>query len=271
MNIKFSFTDKVALITGSAGGIGKAIASAFSQAGAKVIVADYNEKLGKETAKEISANTGNLVEFMFVNVIEQSSTDEVVKNVIEKFGDLDILVNNAGVSGRISGNPLTGTDDSDFDNTYNVNVKGLYHMCKSVYDIFKNKKSGKIINMASVAGHSTNIALVHYSVSKAAAISFTKNLALELGSSLVNVNAVCPGYVYTDIYKNAADQFKAKVPAYKELSGLEICESIANTNCAMKRLQTGEDIANAVMFLSSDEARNITGEILDVAGGFKLY
>lgn len=271
MNVKFDFKDKIVIVTGSAGGIGKAIATSFSKAGAKVIVADYNEKAGKKAAEEIFAETGKLVEFMYVNVVEQSSTDKIVKSVMERYGDIDILVNNAGVSGKISGNPLTGTDDSDFDNTYNVNVKGLYHMCKSVYDLFKSKKSGKIINVASVAGHSTNIGLIHYSVSKAAAISFTRNLALELGPSLVNVNCVCPGYVYTDIYKNAADQFRAKVPAYKDLSGLEICKSIAKTNCAMQRLQTGEDIANAVMFLSSDEAKNITGEILDVAGGFKLY
>lgn len=271
MNIKFDFSGKTVIVTGSAGGIGKAIASSFSESGAKVIIADYNEKLGKETAKEISAKTGNHAEFIYVDVTKQSSADALVNEVMDRHKDIDILVNNAGVSGKISGNPLTGTEDSDFDSTYNVNVKGLYHMCKSIYDIFKNKKSGKIVNMASVAGHSTNLALVHYSVSKAAAITFTRNLALELGPSLVNVNCVCPGYVYTDIYKNAADQFRAKVPAYKDLSGLEICESIAKTNCAMKRLQTGEDIAKAVMFLSSDEAGNITGEILDVAGGFKLY
>lgn len=271
MNIKFDFTDKIVIVTGGGGGIGKAIAREYNKAGAKVVIADYNEKLGTEAASEISAETGNSAEFIFVDVTKQSLADAVVAKTLEKFGDIDILVNNAGVSGKISGNPLTGIDDSDFDSTYSVNVKGLFHMCKSVYNLFKNKKSGKIINIASVAGHSTNLPLLHYSASKAAAITFTRNLALELGPDHVNVNCVCPGYVYTDIYENASQQFREKIPAYKDLSGLEICEAIANNNCAMKRLQSAEDIAYGVMFLSSDEAKNITGEILDVASGFKLY
>lgn len=267
--IKFDFSGSTVLVTGGAGGIGKGIALGFGRAGANVVIGDMKKEDGLATAAEIDQAGGHGL-FVELNVADQDSVNAYVQAALDKFGSIDVLVNSAGVSNRIFGDPFTDLVDEDFDRTYSVNVKGMVHTARSVYDMFRNRGSGRIINVCSVVGHSTNPLNVPYAVSKAAALNLTMNLAKELGPFQVTVNALCPGYVYTPMYENAAPAMIAKLPNLKGCSGKEMVAFFAKSNCAMKVEQTTEDMANGALFLASDGARNITGLVLDVAGGYKI-
>jgi len=269
MRIQFNFRGTVVAVTGASGGIGKAIAMEFARAGASVLVGDIKEVEGQAAVAEMQA-LGAQAMFVRTDVLDQKSTDDFIQTAICQFGALDVLVNGAGASGRFAGMPLTRTEDKDFDIAYGVNLKGIYHTIKSGYNYFVGRKEGKIINVTSVVGHSTNPALPHYAASKAAAINFTLTMAKELGPHNIKVNSVCPGYIYTPMYEMAADDMRVVFPAFADLSGEEIVSEFAKANCALGRPQTLEDLANAVMYLASEAGDNITGVVLDVAGGYKL-
>lgn len=267
--VKFDFSGSTVLVTGAAGGLGRAAAIGFGRAGANVVVGDMKKEAGLETVALIEKAGGKAV-FQEVNVTDQQSVAEFVNAGIDAYGTIDILVNCAGVANRVFGNPFTELQIEDFDRTYAVNVKGMVNTCQAVYDLFRNRGSGRIINICSTVGHSTNLLTVPYAVSKAAALNLTLNLAKELGPFGVTVNAVCPGYIYTDIYENAKDAFVAKVPSLAGMTGKEMVDSFAKGSCATQKVQTAEDVANGIMFLASDIAEAITGQWLDVAGGYKL-
>lgn len=268
-HISFNFSGATVLVTGGAGGIGKGIALGFGAAGANVVVGDMKKEDGLATVAEIDAAGGHGL-FVELNVTSQASVDAFVRTAIDTFGSVDVLVNSAGVSNRIFGNPFTDLVDEDFDRTYSVNVSGIVHTVRAVYDLFRTKGAGRIINVCSVVGHSTNPLTVPYAASKAAALNLTVNLAKEMGPYQVTVNALCPGYVYTPMYENAAPAMTAKLPSLAGFSGKELVAHFSKLNCAMQCEQTTEDIANGALFLASDGAKHITGLVLDVAGGYKL-
>jgi meso-butanediol dehydrogenase/(S,S)-butanediol dehydrogenase/diacetyl reductase len=267
--VKFNFAGSTVLVTGAAGGIGKGIALGFGAAGANVVVGDMKKEDGLATVAEIEKLGGRAI-FVELNVTDQEAVNAFVRKAVDTYGGVDVLVNSAGVANRVFGDPFTDLLDEDFSRTYEVNVKGMVHTCRAVYDMFRSKGAGRIINVCSVVGHSTNLLNVPYACSKAAALNLTMNLAKELGPSGVTVNALCPGYVYTPMYENAAPAMIAKMPALTGRTGKELVEYFATLNCAMKREQTPEDMANGAMFLASDGAKNITGLVLDVAGGYKI-
>ena len=270
MNISFNFTDHVIVITGGASGIGKDVAIQFAKRGAKVVVGDINEADALKVIDEIKQSSGEAL-FVRTDVTDTASAKNLIDTALNTYGSIHALVNVAGGADRRSGMPLTGTSVKDFDDTYALNVKGLYNTCVAVYDYFKDKGTGRIINFSSVVGHSTNPQIIHYSTAKAAGMRFTLNLAAELGPYHVTVNSICPGIVYTPLYDKGAAEMGEKWPElYGGKTGKEIVQMFAENVCAMKRPQTTEDVANAVMFLASDAAENITGQILDVAGGYKL-
>ncbi len=268
-SIKFDFSGQTVIVTGASGGIGKGIAKGFAVAGANVVIADMNAEMGNETAKEF-VDAGCKAIFLKVDVTNQESVDELVNKTLETFGKLDILVNGAGVAAKVFGDPFTDLIEEDFIRTYNVNVLGVVHACRSVFPIFTDQMSGKIINIASVVGHSTNPMNVPYAVSKAGVLNLTMNLAKEMGKYNVNVNAVCPGYVLTPMYEKCAPAMIEKLPAMKGKSAAELVQYFSEQNCALRRPQTVEDLANGVLFLASDGAKEITGQILDVGGGYKI-
>lgn len=269
MNIQFDFSGSAAVITGAAGGIAKGVAQAFAAAGAKLVIGDIKENDGRATVQELRDLGADAV-FVKTDVTSQQSTDALIGEALERFGKLDILVNGAGSAGRFIGNPITRTDDSDFESTYRVNVMGIYHTMKSCYDHFSGRREGKIINITSVVGHSTNPAIPHYAASKAAAINLTLTLAKELGPHNVKVNTICPGYIYTPMYENAVDGIQTVYPSFTGLTGEQMVEQFAKANCCLGRPQTVEDLAKGVLYLASDAGDNITGIVLDVAGGYKL-
>ena len=267
--IAFDFTGTTVIVTGGSGGIGKEITLGFARSGANVVIGDLKEEAGKAVLNEIQEFGGKAI-YVATDVTKQESVDHLVQAALNEYGSLDILVNGAGVATRVFGDPFTDLIEEDFIRTYNVNVMGVVHTCRAVFDLFVNKKAGKIINIASVVGHSTNPQNVPYAVSKAGALNLTMNLAKEMGRYGVTVNAVCPGYVLTPMYEAVAPAMILKNPALKGKGAKELVMYLSEQNCALRRPQTVEDIANGVLFLASDGADNITGQILDVSGGYKI-
>jgi NAD(P)-dependent dehydrogenase (short-subunit alcohol dehydrogenase family) len=187
-----------------------------------------------------------------------------VQKVADSFGAVDILVNNAGVLGEHGGRD--GTLE-DWDRAYEVNLKSIWIMSRAVVPLFKAQGSGRIVNVASIAGRHGGGIHPHYSASKAGVINLTQSLAIELGPRNINVNAVCPGLVRTDMWRKLEGMVSA---LRRGETGEGFLEPLIATQMPLRREQTPEDIGNAVAFLASEEARNITGQSLNVDGGLEL-
>lgn len=249
----FGIEGKVALITGASRGIGAATAIYMAKAGT-IVVINYRErerearKVGEEVERE-----GAKFLLVKADVSSKADVEIMVEKVLENFGRIDILVNNAGIwtYGEIGNMP-----EEVWDETMNVNLKGVYYVTNSVVPIMKEKKYGRIINVSSTAGVRGEAFHSHYAATKGALISFTKSLAVELAPFNILVNAVAPGWVDTDM--------SAEPLSYEEQKK-EIISKIP-----LGRVATAEDIAGPILFLASDLARHITGEVLNVNGGSVL-
>lgn len=239
---------KIALITGATRGIGKGIALTLAQEGYNIAI-NYrteNDEL-KTTKKEIE----NLnVECLAVkgDISKFEDTENIVKQVIEKFGKIDVLVNNAGITKDML---LMRMKPEDFKSVIDVNLIGTFNMTKNVISHMTKARSGRIINISSVVGISGNAGQTNYSASKAGIIGFTKSLAKEVASRNILVNAVAPGFIQT----NMTDVLKE-----------EVKEEIAKT-IPLKRMGTTKDVANVVKFLASEDSSYITGQVINVNGG----
>jgi len=242
--------DKVAIVTGAANGIGKKTAEFFAREGAEVVIADYDVKNGKESAEEINDEYGRAT-FIEVDVSNIDSAKNLIKKTVEKFGKLDILVNNAGIT---ADGFLAKMDEEQWDKVIDINLKGVFNCSKFAADQMMEQGEGVILNASSVVGLYGNVGQTNYAATKFGVIGLTKTWAKELASKGVRVNAVAPGYTNTDMMESVPDKildkFKDKTP--------------------MKRLGEVEDIANAYLFLASDEAAYVNGEILSVDGGLVL-
>jgi 3-oxoacyl-[acyl-carrier protein] reductase len=247
-----TFEGRVALVTGAGRGIGKAIALAFGREGAHVIVNDIcPEDESKKVADEISAQGVQSMASQ-ADVTEPDQVQSMIDQIKKTFQRLDVLVNNAGIIRR--GTIETVTEE-DWDEVIRVNLKGTFNCCKAVVPIMKRQRMGKIINVSSVAGKTGDITSAPgYGPSKAAIDALTKTLARELAQYRINVNAVAPHAIETEMSAQWSEEKRTS-----------IIEAIP-----LKRLGTPEDVAHAVLFLASDKASFITGEILDVNGGFLM-
>lgn len=250
--------DKVAIITGSARGMGRIFALRFVKEGANLTICDIHDC--QQTAKEIEAIGGEVLALK-TDVTSEESTVDMAKKTVDRFGRIDILVNNAGVFGGIEikdfVKPIEQIVSKDWDKILEVNVKGVFLCCKSVIPYMKRQGAGKIVNIASTAGFTGLPAFIHYSTSKGAVITLTRGLAVTLGDSNINVNAVAPGMVWTEATQAIFSEEYAQ-------------QAVATTQILKKRAQP-EDIAGAVVFLSSDDADLITGQTLAVNGGEFLH
>jgi NAD(P)-dependent dehydrogenase (short-subunit alcohol dehydrogenase family) len=261
--------EKVALITGGGAGIGRAIALAMAREGADVIVADIQGGTAEAVSEEVR-DLGRKAAAMRVDVTREAEVERAIADGIGQFGRIDILVNNAGVTPGI-GHPFTRQTEADWDKVHAVNVKSVFFACKAIAPHFMERKSGKIINIASVAGPLASPTMPSYSVSKMGVITFTRILAKELAAYNVNVNAVCPGLLWTDMWRGIAEVIRATNPEYANLSPRQMFEKRVAEWVPMQREQTPEDIGNAAVFLASEEARNITGQALMVDGGVVMH
>ncbi len=242
----------VALVTGAGRGIGKAIALAFAREKAHVVINDIcQEDELERVAKEIS-DIGVQSRAIQADVSQLVQVQEMIGQIERTFQRLDILVNNAGIIRR--GTIETVTED-EWDDVIRINLKGTFNCCKAAFPIMKRQRMGKIVNVSSVAGKTGDITSAPgYGPSKAAIDALTKTLARELAQYRINVNAVAPHAIETEMSAQWSEEKRRS-----------IIEAIP-----LKRLGTPEDVAQAVLFLASEKASFITGEILDVNGGFLM-
>ena len=243
-----SLTGKNALVTGASRGIGRAIAVELAKNGANIAISYVNNKdKAEEVVNEIK-RYGVKAIAVKADVSQEEEVLNMVKIVKESIGSIDILVNNAGIN---RDNLLMRMSTEDWDKVIDTNLKGTYLCSKALIRDMIKKKSGKIINIASVAGVAGNFGQTNYSASKAGVIGFTKSLAKEVASRGINVNAIAPGLIETDM-----------TLALKE----DIRDSLVK-NIPMGRLGTVQDIANIVIFLASEKSNYITGQVINVDGG----
>lgn len=242
--------DRVALVTGAAQGIGKAIAQVLAKEGANIIVADINLDLATQTANEIK-ETGVKAIPLKVNVAELSEVEAGVKKAIEEMGKINILVNNAGIT---KDNLLFRMKKDDWDVVLSINLSGVFNLCKVISRLMMRERYGKIINIASIVGEMGNAGQANYSASKAGVIGLTKTLARELASRGITVNAVAPGFIQTAMTDKIPDEIKNKM-----------LEQIP-----LGKLGQPEDVAAAVLFLASSAADYITGQVINVNGGMLM-
>jgi NAD(P)-dependent dehydrogenase (short-subunit alcohol dehydrogenase family) len=255
-------SDRVALVTGAGQGIGKASALALAAVGADVVAVDINGETAKDTTAAIAA-MGRRGLPIKADMGSVQDIDRMVAEAIAAFGRIDILVNNAGVTRRAYIMDLT---EEDWDRIHRVNAKGVFFCLQRVAREMIPRRSGRIINIASIAGKGfagTSNAI--YAASKGAVISLTKTAAQQLGQHDINVNAVCPGIVRTSLYLNMIAEI-----ARKEGVRVEEIERRYADGVPLKRANEPEDIADMVVFLASPGARNITGQCFNVDGGLIL-
>lgn len=257
----------VAIVTGGATGIGKAIALKLAGEGANIFISDINQNEASNSADEISKLGVGAASFV-TDVSDTLQTQAMVKEAINKFGKVDILINNAGVAGAPGWYERSDSTDEDWNFTFGINVRGLVNVTNSVVPYMKEERDGKILNIASIAGREGRPSLPHYSSSKAAVINYTQSLAGQLGSFNINVNAICPGLLWTPMWEQVGGRYSKNDPKYLELPPRQVFEAMIADNIPRKREQTPEDVGDAAVFLVSDNARNITGQSLNVDGGF---
>ena len=241
---------KVALVTGAAQGIGKAIALLLARNGADIVVSDINLEKAEETAKEIGA-MGPKAVAVKVDVANLSDVDQMVTGILEKLAKIDILVNNAGIT---RDKLILRMTEEDWDAVLGVNLKGTFNCTKAVVRHMAKQRSGKIVNIASVVGEMGNAGQANYSASKAGVIGLTKTIAREYAQRGINVNAIAPGYIETPMTEALPEKAK------EELRKL----------IPMERLGKPEDVAEAVLFLVSEESSYMTGQVLNVNGGIYM-
>lgn len=252
-------SDQVAIVTGAGQGIGKAAALALAAAGANVVAADINEASVKETAAAIAA-TGRRALAIKADMGSMNDIDRMVSEAVAAWGRIDILVNNAGVTRRAYIMDLT---EEDWDRIFRVNAKGVFFCLQRVAREMIPRRSGRIINTASIAGKGfagTSNAI--YAASKGAVISLTKTAAQQLARHNINVNAVCPGIVRSAMYTEMV-----RVMAETDGLSIEEVERRAVRSVPLQRANEPEDIAATIVFLASPGARNVTGQAFNVDGG----
>ena len=242
--------DKVVIITGGGSGIGKETGILFAKEGAKVVIADVNEKRGAETV-ELIKNAGGEAFFAKLDVSNREQAKQVVKETIAKYGRVDVLINNAGI---IQDALVVKMTEEQWDKVININLKGPFNCIQAVVGQMISQGSGVILNISSIVALYGNVGQTNYAATKAGLVGMTKTLAKELGKKGIRVNAVAPGFIYTPMTETMPEKIlemmKEKTP--------------------LKRLGTPADIASTLLFLASDDASFINGAVISVDGGLLL-
>lgn len=260
---------KVAVVTGGGSGIGRGIALCMAREGADVAIPDLQLEGARAVAREVEA-LGRRALAIETDVSRRADVESMVAQVREGLGRLDILVNNAGVPAP-PGLPFTRNVEEDWDRVYQVNMKGVFLTSKAVAPYFIERRAGRIINIASIAGPLASPTSPPYTVSKAGVIVFTRIVARELAPYGITVNAICPGMLWTPFWEALGAHLARTNPAYAGLTPRQVFERRVRELVPMGREQTPEDIGWAAVFLASDEAQNITGQALCVDGGTVMH
>ena len=246
--------DKVAVVTGAGHGIGRAYSLGFGGAGARVVVADIDEPAAAKVAREVNTQTDAKSLAVKVDVANESSTQAMVKGILDEFGRIDILVNNAAIFATIPMNRggIDSIDPAEWDRMMAVNLKGLFFCCRAVLPAMRAQKSGKIVNISSGTALNGSAGRIHYVTSKAGVIGFTRTLAREVGEDNINVNAIAPGSTLSE-ENPSEDVIKMRAARLQDR--------------ALKRVQMPQDLVGTVLFLSSPLSDFMTGQTVAVDGG----
>ena len=253
MNFKRRLEGKVSIITGAADGIGQAAAVLFAREGAKLALADVNEEGLKKTLSLVQEEKGQGI-IRRTDVSRQTEVKELIELALKTYFQIDILCNNAGITGGLA--DLEQEDGENWQKVYSVNVLGAVYATKYAARHMKERKTGSIVNTASVAGIRSGAGTNAYSASKAALINFTQTAACDLGGYNVRVNAVCPGLIETGMTRPIFELARQRGKFDK-----------LGSRCELRRYGRPEEVARAILFLASDEASYITGQALPVDGG----
>lgn len=256
-------TGDVAIVTGAANGLGRAMAISLSEKGAAIVVADIDEGNGREVVDELKQNDRQ-ASFVKLDLKDEEDIKSMVTAVIEKYKKIDILVNNAGI-GKPA--PLWETSTDVWDETMAINLRGSFLCCKYVVPHMIEQRSGRIINISSAVGKQSQPLMSAYSVSKAGQISMTVALAKEVAELGITVNAVCPGPVETPWWSTANRETLASVLNIPES---EVVNWFTKEKQAIKKALKPVDIANVVCWLASEETRMMTGQAISIDGGHEF-
>jgi len=247
------FSEKVAIVTGAAGGIGAAIARRLADEGAQVVLADFDEARLEQAVREMDDTAGSVTSHR-VDVTDENQVNELVDTAAERFGGLDVLVNNAGIT---RDNLLFQMTSEEWDSVLDVNLKSVFLCARAAQRVMVEAKSGKIVSLSSRSALG-NRGQSNYAASKAGIQGLTATIAQELGPFGINANAVAPGFVATDMTDETARRLGKDPKEFREGAAKLI---------PLRRVATPEDIAGVVSFLASNDARHITGQTLFVTGG----
>jgi 3-oxoacyl-[acyl-carrier protein] reductase len=252
LNFSFcSMEGRVAVVTGGARGIGRAIVEKLALLGANVVIADMLVELAEKSAEEITNLTNKRIIAVKVNVTEGKSANDLIDQTLNEFGKVDILVNNAGITRDTL---ILRMVEADWDAVLDVNLKGVFNCSKAVVRPMMKQRYGRIVNISSVSGQAGQAGQTNYSASKAGVIGFTKALAREVASRQITVNAVAPGFIPTSLTNDLSDELKISILGATPIG----------------RMGTPEEVAAAVAFLASEDAAYITGQVLAVDGGMAM-
>ncbi|MDH4099105.1 MAG: 3-oxoacyl-[acyl-carrier-protein] reductase [Nitrospirota bacterium] len=241
---------KVALVTGAAQGIGKSIALALAKQGATVVISDVNLEKADAVAGEIRG-TGRKALAVACNVGSADEVNALFDRVVQEYGQVDVVVNNAGIT---RDGLLMRLKDEEWDQVININLKGVFLCCRAAIKLMAKKRSGRVINIASIVGAMGNAGQINYSASKAGVIGMTKTIAKEYAGRNITCNAVAPGFIDTAMTQALPEDVK----------------NLMLSQIPLSRFGSADDVANAVLFLASDEAGYITGQVLHVNGGMYM-
>ncbi len=258
-----------AIVTGAGTGIGRAIALRLAREGKRVALLDVNLDAAQEAAAAIR-QAGGSAEALCCDVSAEPQVQETIGAALARFPDTDTLVNAVGVTSP-PGMPFTANTEADWDRVFAINVKSAFFTSKAIAPILMKRGNGRIINIGSIAGLIAARPMPPYSVTKMAMLTLTRVMARDLAEYGVTVNAVCPGFVWTELWSDDMGRLlSAAAPASQPQSTRDIFEGRVKELVPMRRAQTADDIAAAVAFLASEEACNITGQSINVDGGVTI-
>jgi len=275
---------KVAAVTGGGAGIGEGIVKCLAEEGADIAIIDISKDNAEKVSAEVKA-AGRKSITIIANVTEKDQADYALQQILDNFGSVDILVNNVGGESKYYYEEpgVDYSEEKEWDDTIKLNLRATMLMTRAVAPLFVNQKSGKIVNISSIGGRpmaggpppgggmdgreAALSPMTSYGVAKAGVIQFSRLMALQLAPYNINVNCVCPGVLYTPLYERSAPRRIRSTPGAEGLSYQEYFDKYVASRVPLGRGQTPEDIGRAVVFLSSEESRNITGQWINVDGG----
>ncbi len=252
---------KKAVVTGGGGGIGRAIIRAFSREGARICVVDLSDEVSRSGLDDAGEGTHFA---LTANVANETDAERIVQTAIDRMGCIDVLVNCHGRGAALMGLPIDRITLDDWNAVFAVNAAGVFLMCRAVAPHMRERRYGKIINLASLAARRANASVPHYSASKAACMNFTISLAREMAPYNVNVNAINPGLLWTNIWEKSLGVI---IGAETDRPARRVFDEYVEATVPFGREQTPDDVGHLAVYLASEESKNVTGQGMVISGG----